>query len=47
MDTEQFNSSMEFVRESAAGANIYDSLFTEASDTEGILAYLTENEFVE
>lgn len=47
MDTEQFENSMEFVRESAAGANVHDGLFTEASDTEGILAYLTENGFVE
>ena len=46
MDTEQFENSMEFVRESAAGANVHDGLFTEASDTEGILAYLTENGFV-
>lgn len=47
MDTEQFENSMEFVRESAAGANVHDGLFTEASDTEGILAYLTGNGFVE
>lgn len=47
MDTEQFENSMEFVRESAAGANVHDGLFTEASDTEGILAYLAENGFVE
>lgn len=46
MDTEQFENSMEFVRESAAGANVHDGLFAEASDTEGILAYLTENGFV-
>lgn len=47
MDTEQFENSMEFVRESAAGANVHDGLFTEASDRSGILAYLTENGFVE
>lgn len=47
MDTEQFENSMEFVRESAAGANVHDGLFTEASDTEGILGYLTENGFVD
>ncbi len=47
MDTEQFENSMEFVRESAVGANVHDGLFTEASDTEGIRAYLTENGFVE
>lgn len=47
MDTEQFENSMEFVRESAVGANVHDGLFTEASDTDGILTYLTENGFVE
>lgn len=47
MDIEQFENSMEFVRESAVGANVHDGLFTEASDTEGIRAYLTENGFVE
>lgn len=47
MDTEQFENSMEFVRESAAGADVHDGLFTEASDTEAILAYLAENGFVE
>ncbi len=47
MNTEQFENSMEFVRESAAGANVHDGLFTKNSDTEGILAYLAENGFVE
>lgn len=47
MDTEQFENSMEFVRESAVGASVHDGLFTEASDTDDILAYLTENGFVE
>lgn len=47
MDRSQFENSMEFVRESAAGANVHDGLFTEASDRSGILAYLTENGFVE
>lgn len=47
MDTEQFENSMEFVRESAAGANVHDGLFVDSSDTEGILDYLTENGFVE
>lgn len=47
MDTEQFENSMEFVRENAVGANVHDGLFTKASDAEGILAYLTENGFVE
>lgn len=47
MDTEQFENSMEFVRENAVGANVHDGLFTKASDAEGILTYLTENGFVE
>lgn len=47
MDTEQFENSMEFVRESAAGANVHDGLFTKAADTEGILSYLEENGFAE
>lgn len=47
MDTEQFDNSMEFVRENAAGATVHDGLFTEATDTNGILEYLTENGFTE
>lgn len=47
MDTEQFENSMEFVRESAQDANVHESLFTEPEDTEGILAYLTENGLIE
>lgn len=47
MDRLQFENSMEFVRESAAGANVHDGLFTEASDRSGILGYLTENGFIE
>ena len=47
MDTEQFENSMEFVRENAVGANVHDGLFTKASDAEGILTYLTETGFVE
>lgn len=46
MDETQFKNSMDFVRESAAGANVHDGLFTESSDRSGILAYLTENGFV-
>ena len=45
MDTEQFISSMDFVRTSAKGATVHDGLFVGASDTDGILAYLTENNF--
>lgn len=47
MDEEQFNNSMDFVRENAHGANVYDGLFTRVSDTEGIAAYLKENGFTE
>lgn len=45
MDTEQFEASMDFVRTSAMGATVHDGLFVDASDTDGILAYLTENDF--
>ena len=47
MDTEQFENSMDFVRTSAKGATVHDGLFVSASDTAGILAYLTENGFAE
>ena len=47
MDEEQFENSMEFVRGSANGANVHDGLFAQADDREGILAYLTENGFME
>ena len=47
MDTEQFANSMDFVRTSAKNAEVHDGLFAEASDTDGILAYLTENGFAE
>lgn len=45
MDTEQFDNSMEFVRGCAAGAVVHGGLFVTATDTDGILAYLTENGF--
>lgn len=45
MDTEQFNNSMEFVRENAVEANVHDGLFVSASDTAGIQDYLTANGF--
>lgn len=47
MDTEQFNNSMDFVRTSAKGATVHDGLFVNASDTDGIITYLTENGFTE
>lgn len=43
MDTEQFQNSMDFVRESAAGATVHDGLFVRPSDTAGIDSYLSEN----
>lgn len=45
MDEEQFNQSMDFVRECAKGANVHDGLFVEATDTDGIQSYLSENGF--
>lgn len=47
MDTEQFANSMDFVRTSAKSATVHDGLFVNASDMDGILAYLTENGFAE
>ena len=47
MDTEQFANSMTFVRECAKNATVHEGLFAEASDTDGILAYLTQNGFGE
>lgn len=43
MDTEQFDNSMAFVRESAAGASVHDGLFAEYTDMEEINAYLADN----
>lgn len=43
MDEEQFGNSMDFVRESAAGANVHDGLFVRADDTDGIQEYLNEH----
>ena len=45
MDTEQFDNSMDFVRENAVGANVHDGLFSEAMDTEAIQEYLMTNGF--
>ena len=47
MDTEQFENSMEFVRESAGNANVHEGLFAEPSDTEAIDRYLTENGLIQ
>lgn len=46
MDIEQFDNSIEFVRENAVSATIYDGLFVRPSDTKAIDAYLSENGFV-
>ena len=46
MDTEQFENSMDFVREAASGASVHDGLFARPSDTSEIDAYLAENRFV-
>lgn len=43
MDTEQFEQSIEFVREVASNANIHVGLFASPSDTDSIDAYLSEN----
>lgn len=43
MDTEQFDNSMDFVREAAGNAQVHDGLFVRPSDTEAIDAYLNEN----
>lgn len=47
MDTEQFDNSMEFVRNSAANAAVHKGLFTRASNTESISRYLSDNGFME
>ena len=46
MDREQFENSMDFVRNSAANAAVHEGLFARASDTETIFAYLANNGFV-
>lgn len=46
MDTEQFDNSMEFVRENAQGATVHDGLFARPSDTDSIDAYLSDNGLV-
>ena len=43
MDTEQFDNSIEFVRDNAAGATVNDGLFARPSDTEAIDDYLSDN----
>lgn len=43
MDTEQFNNSMNFVRECAKDADVHDGLFVRYSDTSAINLYLKNN----
>lgn len=47
MDTEQFENSMEFVRECAGDGTVHDGLFTEHTDTAGIDEYLRDNGITE
>lgn len=47
MDTEQFDNSVEFVRENAFEANVHDGLFVKATDADGIQKYLIANGFAE
>ena len=46
MDTEQFNQSIEFVREVSEGATVHDGMFARPSDASAIDAYLSENGLV-
>ena len=46
MDVGQFNQSMQFIRGCAPGAVVHDGLFTRATNTDAITAYLTENGLV-
>lgn len=43
MNTEQFDNSIDFVRESAGSGQVHDGLFARPSDTETIAAYLSDN----
>ena len=46
MDTQQFNQSVEFVREVSGEATVHNGMFTRPSDTDTIDAYLSENGLV-
>lgn len=46
MDTEQFDNSMDFIRQNADKATVHDGLFVDASDTDGIDDYLSQNGFI-
>lgn len=43
MDTEQFDNSIEFVRQVSKGAEVHDGMFARSSNTGAIDAYLSEN----
>lgn len=43
MNKEQFAQSMDFVRETAVGAQVHDGLFAKPSDTRAITKYLQQN----
>lgn len=43
MNREQFENSMEFVRNNAANAIAHEEMFTSASNTKNILEYLSNN----
>lgn len=47
MKTEQFEESMEFIRNSAANGNVYEGLFTESTEQTNILTYLESNNLVQ
>lgn len=46
MDMEQFENSMNFIRDNAPGAAVHDGLFVRATDTTGIYNYLAGNGLV-
>lgn len=43
MDAEQFENSMDFIRETAKGATVHDGLFVNSSNIDGIQDYLNTN----
>lgn len=47
MDREQFENSMDFIRQSAPNANVHDGLFVRPSNTSAIDSYLSENAVIE
>ena len=46
MDTQQFEQSIDFVREIASDANVHNGLFARPSDIDAIDTYLSENGLV-